>query len=210
MPFRGRRRLRAGRRRPLAPLGATLPKQYKAFMMRYGSGQFGSLDLLPIATAASAHHFDDVLSVSQAEFPDGSFVAVAPVGTGDYWCFRPRRPVQRRGVVPLPRRRRPDAGGTRLSGFRSTARYSALTQTGTTVDATTLPLGRSGALPRPSLRDRNGSPRSGTPQGAAREPRPGQGQAATRSPTASLDPTENPGQEHACPTEETLPTAQPA
>ncbi len=38
---------------------------------------------------------------------------------------------------------------------------------------------------------------------AARKPRPGQGQAATRSPPASLDPTENPGQEQACPTEET-------
>ncbi|MEV1147917.1 SMI1/KNR4 family protein [Micromonospora sp. NPDC049799] len=68
-------------------LGATLPAQYKAFMMRYGGGSFGFLDLLPIPTAGSAHHVDDVVSVSQAEFPDGSFVAVAPVGTGDYWCF---------------------------------------------------------------------------------------------------------------------------
>ncbi|WP_327030667.1 SMI1/KNR4 family protein [Micromonospora sp. NBC_01740] len=68
-------------------LSATLPKQYKAFMMRYGGGQFGFLDLLPVPTAASAHHVDDVVSISQAEFPDGSFVAVAPVGTGDYWCF---------------------------------------------------------------------------------------------------------------------------
>ncbi|MFI6332825.1 SMI1/KNR4 family protein [Micromonospora chersina] len=68
-------------------LGATLPPQYKTFMMRYGGGQFGFLDLLPIPTAASAHHVDDVVSVSQAEFPDGSFVTVAPVGTGDYWCF---------------------------------------------------------------------------------------------------------------------------
>ncbi|MFI5490476.1 SMI1/KNR4 family protein [Micromonospora echinaurantiaca] len=68
-------------------LGVTLPKQYKAFMRRYGGGQFGFLDLLPIPTAGSAHHVDDVVSISQAEFPDGSFVAVAPVGTGDYWCF---------------------------------------------------------------------------------------------------------------------------
>ncbi|MET8912411.1 SMI1/KNR4 family protein [Micromonospora sp. NPDC004551] len=68
-------------------LGATLPEQYKAFMLRYGGGQFGFLDLLPIPTAASAHHIDDVVSASRAEFPDGSFVAVAPVGTGDYWCF---------------------------------------------------------------------------------------------------------------------------
>jgi len=68
-------------------LGATLPAQYKAFMRRYGGGQFGFLDLLPIPTAGSAQHVDDVVSVSQAKFPDGSFVAVAPVGTGDYWCF---------------------------------------------------------------------------------------------------------------------------
>ncbi|MEU6074238.1 SMI1/KNR4 family protein [Micromonospora sp. NPDC047074] len=68
-------------------LGATLPEPYKAFMLRYGGGQFGFLDLLPMPTASSAHHVDDVVYVSQAEFPDGSFVAVAPVGTGDYWCF---------------------------------------------------------------------------------------------------------------------------
>ncbi|NYF57308.1 SMI1/KNR4 family protein [Micromonospora purpureochromogenes] len=68
-------------------LGVTLPAQYKAFMMRYGGGQFGFLDLLPIPAAGSSHHVDDVVSVSQAEFRDESFVAVAPVGTGDYWCF---------------------------------------------------------------------------------------------------------------------------
>jgi Transposase IS116/IS110/IS902 family len=46
-----------------------------------------------------------------------------------------------------------------------------------------------------------GSPPPGTTR-AAREPRPGQDQAATRSPPASPDPAENPGQEHACPAEE--------
>lgn len=68
-------------------LGASLPAQYRTFMMRYGGGAFGFLDLLPIPGAGSAHHLEDVVSISQAEFPDGSFVAVAPVGTGDYWCF---------------------------------------------------------------------------------------------------------------------------
>lgn len=68
-------------------LGATLPGQYKAFMMRHGGGQFGFLDLLPIPTTASAQRVDDLVSISQAELPDGSFVAVAFVGTGDYWCF---------------------------------------------------------------------------------------------------------------------------
>jgi antitoxin YobK len=54
-------------------------------MMRYGGGQFGSIDLLPITPSNS--HDDDVVSVSQREDPDGLFVAVAPVGTGDYWGF---------------------------------------------------------------------------------------------------------------------------
>ncbi|MFI7335826.1 SMI1/KNR4 family protein [Micromonospora aurantiaca (nom. illeg.)] len=35
-------------------LGATLPEQYKAFMRRYGGGQFGFLDLLPIPTPGYA------------------------------------------------------------------------------------------------------------------------------------------------------------
>lgn len=65
-------------------LGAVLPAKYKAFMVRYGAGQFGFVDLLPIAAGG---HDGDVVAVSQAEFPDGNFVAVAPVGTGDYWCF---------------------------------------------------------------------------------------------------------------------------
>ncbi|MCP3785211.1 SMI1/KNR4 family protein [Micromonospora sp. A3M-1-15] len=68
-------------------LGAALPAKYKAFMLRYGAGQFGFLDLLPIPAAGATRHDEDVVAVSQAEFPDGAFVAVAPVGTGDYWCF---------------------------------------------------------------------------------------------------------------------------
>jgi hypothetical protein len=65
-------------------LGATLPPQYKTFMMRYGGGQFGSVDLLPV-TPIAGH--EDVVSVSHREDPAGSFVAVAPAGTGDYWGF---------------------------------------------------------------------------------------------------------------------------
>ncbi|MGV9806463.1 SMI1/KNR4 family protein [Micromonospora chersina] len=68
-------------------LSATLPVQYKAFMMRYGGGQFGFLDLFAIPSIGILQEVEDVVSVSRAEFPDGSFVAVAPVGTGDYWCF---------------------------------------------------------------------------------------------------------------------------
>lgn len=65
-------------------LGATLPSRYKTFMVRYGGGQFGSIDLLPVTPTASG---EDVVSASQREDPTGSFVAVAPVGTGDYWGF---------------------------------------------------------------------------------------------------------------------------
>lgn len=68
-------------------LGVVLPAQYKSFMMRYGGGQFGFLDLLPVRAGRSRKDVDDIVSVSQHEFPDRSFVAVAPVGTGDYWCF---------------------------------------------------------------------------------------------------------------------------
>jgi len=66
-------------------LGATLPSQYKTFMMHYGAGQFGSVDLLPITPVIPGR--EDVVSVSKREDPAGSFVAVAPVGTGDYWGF---------------------------------------------------------------------------------------------------------------------------
>jgi hypothetical protein len=67
-------------------LGVTLPAKYKTLMSRYGGGQFGFVDLLPVR-ATSARHRDDIVSVSQKEFPDGSYVAVAPVGTGDFWGF---------------------------------------------------------------------------------------------------------------------------
>jgi hypothetical protein len=65
-------------------LGATLPSQYKTFMMRYGGGQFGLLGLLPVTPIPGG---EDVVSVSQREDTTGSFVVVAPVGTGDYWGF---------------------------------------------------------------------------------------------------------------------------
>lgn len=83
-------------------LGVTLPAQYKTFMMRYGGGQFGFLDLLLISATGPPHH-DDVVFVSRAEIPDvvchgdpcrNRRLLVLP---------RRRRPVQRRGVVSLPR-----------------------------------------------------------------------------------------------------------
>lgn len=67
-------------------MGVILPDKYKTFMTRYGGGMFGFLDLLPVAANPEGHD-DDVWTVNSREFPDRSFVAVAPVGTGDYWGF---------------------------------------------------------------------------------------------------------------------------
>jgi antitoxin YobK len=68
-------------------LGATLPTQYREFMLRYGGGMFGCVELLPVRAGTSRKDVDDVVSVSRHESPDGSFVAVAAVGTGDFWGF---------------------------------------------------------------------------------------------------------------------------
>lgn len=67
-------------------LEVALPENYKAFMVRYGGGMFGSVELFPIVSRESAHE-EDLLSVNDREFPDRTFVAVAPVGTGDHWGF---------------------------------------------------------------------------------------------------------------------------
>lgn len=64
-------------------LDVILPNKYKVFMMRYGGGMFGFVDLLPVV----ADDGDDICSLNRHEFPDGSFIAIAAVGTGDYWGF---------------------------------------------------------------------------------------------------------------------------
>ncbi|GAB7108380.1 hypothetical protein JCM4814A_66940 [Streptomyces phaeofaciens JCM 4814] len=66
-------------------LQVRLPGKYKEFMRRHGAGQFLFLDLLPVVSVDEDG--DDLLSVNRAEFPSGGFVAVAPVGTGDWWGF---------------------------------------------------------------------------------------------------------------------------
>ncbi|SOB85317.1 SMI1/KNR4 family protein [Streptomyces sp. 1331.2] len=66
-------------------LGARLPGEYKEFMKRYGGGMFLFLDLLPIASSDDQE--DDLLKVNLREFLDADFIAVAPVGTGDWWGF---------------------------------------------------------------------------------------------------------------------------
>jgi SUKH superfamily protein len=57
-------------------LGVVLPAQYKAFMMRYGGGQFGFVDLLAVPGREAVD--DDIVSVSRDEFPE----VVSGGGTG--------------------------------------------------------------------------------------------------------------------------------
>ncbi len=66
-------------------LGVTFPGKYKRFMMRYGGGQFGFVDLLSVVSRGQEG--DDVTSVNNREFPERKFIAVSPVGTGDHWGF---------------------------------------------------------------------------------------------------------------------------
>jgi antitoxin YobK len=69
-----------------ALLGVVLPAQYKEFMTRYGGGGFGNVELLPVTGEWPDVH-ESVARTNSEWFSDGSFVAVAPVGTGDYWGF---------------------------------------------------------------------------------------------------------------------------
>ncbi|MFI9376294.1 SMI1/KNR4 family protein [Streptomyces parvulus] len=66
-------------------LQVQLPEKYKEFMRRYGAGQFLFLDLLPVVSVDEWE--DDLLAVNDAGFHKGEFIAVAPVGTGDWWGF---------------------------------------------------------------------------------------------------------------------------
>jgi len=66
-------------------LGVTLPAKYKSFMMRYGGGMFGFVDLFPVVSRSP--NGDDLTSVNEREFPGREFIAIGPVGTGDHWGF---------------------------------------------------------------------------------------------------------------------------
>jgi hypothetical protein len=65
-------------------LNVVLPKKYKEFMLRYGGGQFLFLDLLPVISPDGRS--EDLIEVNQ-HFRELGFVAVSPVGTGDWWGF---------------------------------------------------------------------------------------------------------------------------
>lgn len=63
-------------------LGVRLPVQYCRFLLRYGAGAFLFVELLP---ADEGRRWAETLLA--ANEPGSGFVAVAPVGTGDYWGF---------------------------------------------------------------------------------------------------------------------------
>lgn len=61
------------------------PRKYREFMKRYGGGHFLFIDLLPVISKNA--RLEDVPTVNDDASWRGSFVAVAPVGTGDWWGF---------------------------------------------------------------------------------------------------------------------------
>ncbi|MEV0567582.1 SMI1/KNR4 family protein [Dactylosporangium sp. NPDC050588] len=68
-------------------MGIVLPDKYKVFMTRYGGGVFGFVELFPLVEPGKPARYGDVWSENEEWFPEGDFVAVAAVGTGDYWGF---------------------------------------------------------------------------------------------------------------------------
>lgn len=59
--------------------------KYKEFHRRVGGGSFLYLDIVPIVDADG--DFDDLATVNQGAMSIPGFVAVAPVGTGDWYGF---------------------------------------------------------------------------------------------------------------------------
>ncbi|GAA1500271.1 hypothetical protein GCM10009827_005570 [Dactylosporangium maewongense] len=67
-------------------LGVRLPEQYRGFLLRYGAGRFLFVELLP--ADEGRRWVETLVGANEPVDEHGSgFVAVAPVGTGDYWGF---------------------------------------------------------------------------------------------------------------------------
>lgn len=66
-------------------LDTRLPEKYKEFMRRHGGGMFLFVDLLPVISPDG--RAEDLIEVNRGRSRAASFMAVAPVGTGDWWGF---------------------------------------------------------------------------------------------------------------------------
>ncbi|MFI6662809.1 SMI1/KNR4 family protein [Streptomyces sp. NPDC050523] len=66
-------------------LHVSLPGKYREFMLRHGGGQFLFLDLLPASSGDS--YEEDLIRVNGGGLDSSRFIAVSPVGTGDWWGF---------------------------------------------------------------------------------------------------------------------------
>jgi hypothetical protein len=66
-------------------LNVQLPEKYKEFMCRYGGGVFMFLDILPVISPDG--RAEDLVMVNKGQIREAGFVAVSPVGTGDWWGF---------------------------------------------------------------------------------------------------------------------------
>lgn len=65
--------------------GTQLSDDYVWFMRRYKGGTFGFVEILPIV--APEPGIDDFLRINQEGYTPLYFIAIAPVGTGDWWGF---------------------------------------------------------------------------------------------------------------------------
>jgi hypothetical protein len=66
-------------------LEVRFPEKYKIFMRRYGGGVFQFVELLPVVS--SDGRSEDLIEVNRNQFRALDFIAVSPVGTGDWWWF---------------------------------------------------------------------------------------------------------------------------
>ncbi|GAA2248102.1 SMI1/KNR4 family protein [Streptomyces indiaensis] len=66
-------------------LRTQLPDDYVWFMQNHGGGAFGFVEILPVV--APEPGIDDLLRTNQEGYTPSDFIAIAPVGTGDWWGF---------------------------------------------------------------------------------------------------------------------------
>lgn len=67
-----------------AEVGVEFPSDYRLFMEEFGGGRFLFVEMLPLRTGAE---FEESVVSATLTWGDDRFVAIAAVGTGDYWGF---------------------------------------------------------------------------------------------------------------------------